>query len=81
MFSAHKGSWGPEFRPSVEEIMKYPMISLRHFSQFAFSSELAFMVGDFPIQSTTWKVKVNRLKPRAPILYTYTEHAQFVNVS
>ena len=22
-----------------------------------------------------------RLKPRAPILYTYTEHAQFVDVS
>ena len=26
-------------------------------------------------------VKVNRLKPRAPILYAYTEHAQFVDVS
>ena len=37
--------------------------------------------GDFPIQSSTWRVKVNRLKPRAPILYTYTEHAQFVDVS
>ena len=37
--------------------------------------------GDFPIQSSTWQVKVNRLKPRAPILYAYTEHAQFVDVS
>ena len=27
------------------------------------------------------RVKVNQLKPRAPILYTYTEHAQFVDVS
>ena len=26
-------------------------------------------------------VRVNRLKPRTPIIYAYTEHAQFVNVS
>ena len=26
-------------------------------------------------------VRVNWLKPRAPILYAYTEHAQFVDVS
>ena len=37
--------------------------------------------GGFPYQSSTWQVKVNRLKPRAPILYAYTEHAQFVDVS
>ena len=77
------GCWDPEFKPSVEEIVDYPMILWR-FSQFAFFSERALW-GDFPIQSSTWHaggghVRVNRLKPRAP-LYTYTEHAQFVNVS
>ena len=76
-----KGCWDPEFEPSVGEIVDYPMISLWRFSQFAFSSELAFRAGGFPIQSSTWQVKVNRLKPRAPILYAYTEHAQFVDVS
>ena len=39
-----KGCWDPEFEPSVEEIVDYPMIS----SQFAFSSELAFRAGGFP---------------------------------
>ena len=34
--------------------------------------------GGFPYSV---EVKVNRLKPRAPILYAYTEHAQFVDVS
>ena len=43
-----KGCWGPEFEPSVEEIMDYPMISLLRLSQFAFSSELAFRAGGFP---------------------------------
>ena len=42
-----KGCWDPEFEPSVEEIMDYP-ISLWRFSQFAFSSELAFRAGGFP---------------------------------
>ena len=73
-----KGCWDPEFEPSVEEIVDYPMISFWRFSQFAFSLSGQ---GDFPIQSSTWQVKVNRLKPRAPILYAYTEHAQFVDVS
>ena len=41
-------SWDPEFEPSVEEIVDYPMISLWRFSQFAFSSELAFRAGGFP---------------------------------
>ena len=78
-----KGCWDPEFEPSVEEIVDYPMISLWRFSQFAFSSELAFRAGGFPysVERCTWQVKVNRLKPHAPILYAYTEHAQFVNVS
>ena len=40
------GCW--EFEPSVEEIVDYPMISLWRFSQFAFSSELAFRAGGFP---------------------------------
>ena len=40
--------WGPEFEPSVEEIVDYPMISLWRFSQLAFSSELAFRAGGFP---------------------------------
>ena len=43
-----KGCWGPEFEPSVEEIVDYPMISLLRLSQFAFSSELAFRAGGFP---------------------------------
>ena len=79
-----KGYWGPEFEPSVEEIVDYPMISLLRLSQFAFSSELAFRVGGFPysVEHMAGELqKVNRLKPRAPILYTYTEHAQFVDVS
>ena len=70
-----KGCWDPEFEPSVEETVDYPMISLWRFSQFAFSSELAFRAGGFP-----YSVEV-KLKPRAPILYAYTEHAQFVDVS
>ena len=40
--------------------------------------------GDFPIYSKHMAggghVRVNRLKPRAPI-YAYTEHAQLVDVS
>ena len=43
-----KAYWGPEFEPSVEEIVDYPMISLWRFSQFAFSSELTFRAGGFP---------------------------------
>ena len=37
--------------------------------------------GGFPYSVEHMGVKVNRLKPRAPILYAYTEHAQFVDVS
>ena len=50
------------------------MISLWRFSQFAFSSELAFRAGGFPssVEHMAAQVKVNRLKPRAPILYAYT---------
>ena len=78
-----KGCWDPEFEPSVEEIVDYPMISLWRFSQFAFSSELAFRAGGFPysVEHMAAQVKVSRLKPRAPILYACTEHAQFVDVS
>ena len=43
-----KACWGPEFEPSVEDIVDYPMISLWRFSQFSFSSELAFRAGGFP---------------------------------
>ena len=43
-----KGYWDPEFEPSVEEIVDYPVISLWRFSQFAFSGELAFRAGGFP---------------------------------
>ena len=43
-----KACWGLEFESSVEEIVDYPMISLWRFSQFAFSSELAFRAGGFP---------------------------------
>ena len=42
------GCWDPEFEPSVEEIVDYPMISLWRFPQFAFSSELTFRAGGFP---------------------------------
>ena len=73
-----KGCWDPEFEPSVEEIVDYPMISL--WRSLSLASSLSGQ-GDFPIQSSTRQVKVNRLKPRAPILYAYTEHAQFVDVS
>ena len=78
-----KACWGPEFEPSVEDIVDYPMISLWRFSRFAFSSELAFRAGGFPysVEHVAAQVKVNRLKPRAPILYSHTEHARFVNVS
>ena len=78
-----KGCWDPEFEPSVEEIVDYPMISFWRFSQFAFSSEFAFRAGGFPysVEHMAAQVTVNRLKPRAPILYAYTEHAQFVDVS
>ena len=37
-----KACWNPEFEPSVEEIMDYPMISFWRFSQFAFRA------GGFP---------------------------------
>ena len=67
-----KGCWDPEFEPSVEEIVDYPMISLRHFSQFAFSSELAFRAGGFPYSVEHMAGEGHRLKPRAPILYAYT---------
>ena len=73
-----KGCWDPEFEPSVEEIVDYPVISLWRFSQFAFSSELAFRAGGFPY-SVEHMATCNRLKPRAPI-YACTEHAQFVDV-
>ena len=43
-----KGCWDPEFEPSVEETVDYPMISFWRFFQFAFSSELAFRAGGFP---------------------------------
>ena len=43
-----KGCWDPEFEPTVEEIVDYPMILLWHFSQFAFTSEFAFRAGGFP---------------------------------
>ena len=43
-----KDCWDPEFEPSIEDIMDYPMISLWRFSKFAFSSELAFRAGGFP---------------------------------
>ena len=43
-----KYCWDPEFEPSIEEIVDYLMISLWRFSQFAFSSELAFRAGGFP---------------------------------
>ena len=78
-FARMKGYWDPEFEPSVEEIVNYPTISLWRLSQFAFSSELAFRAGGFPysVEHMAAQVKVSRLKLRAPILYAYTEHAQF----
>ena len=77
-----KGYWDPEFEPSIEEIVDY-LISLWCFSQFALSSKLAFRAGGFPysVEHMAAQVKVSRLKLRAPILYAYTEHAQFVNMS
>ena len=77
-----KGCWDPEFEPSIEEIMDYPMISLWCFSQFAFSSELAFRAGGFPYSVEHMAGEGQPAQAaRAPILYAYTEHVQFVNVS
>ena len=73
-----KGCWDPEFEPSVEDIVDYRWDMAIFSVRFLWRARTR---GDFPIQSSTWRVKVNRLKPRAPILYTYTEHAQFVDVS
>ena len=73
------GCWDPEFEPSVEEIVDYRYMAIlsvrflwraRTLGDFLFS--LAYGSGGH--------VRVNRLKPRAPI-YAYTEHAQFVDVS
>ena len=50
-------------------------------SSLSLASELS--EGIFPYSlahGSGGHVRVNRLKPRAPILYAYTEHAQFVNV-
>ena len=73
-----KACWDPEFEPSVEDIVDYPMISLWRFSQFAFSSELAFRAGGFPysVEHVAGQVKINRLKPRAPILYSLRPESQ-----
>ena len=52
------------------------------YSQFAFFGELA--LGGISLFSLAhgsgYHIRVNRLKPRAPI-YAYTEHAQFVDLS
>ena len=74
------GCWDPEFEPSIEEIMDYPMIYGDSLSSLSLASLLS---GGFPYSVKhvrTWQVKVNWLKSRAPILYAYTEHAQFINV-
>ena len=79
-----KACWGPEFEPSIEEIVDYrwdmAILSVRFLWR-------ARTRGNFPIQFSTCvaggghaQVWVNRLKPRTPI-YAYTEHAQFVDVS
>ena len=55
---------------------------LWRFSQFAFFSERArWGISLYGLaHGSGGHVRANRLKPRAPI-YTYTEHAQFVDVS
>ena len=76
-----KASWGPEFEPSVEEIVDYrrdmAILPVRLLWR-------ARTQGDFPIQSrhmaSGGHVRVNRLKPRASI-YAHTEHAQSVDLS
>ena len=76
------GCSGPEFEPSVEEIVDYPMISLWRFSQFAFSSELAFRAGGFPYSVEHMAGEGQQAQAVRPnIVRVYTEHAQFVNVS
>ena len=77
------GCWDPEFEPSVEEIVDYPMIYGDSLSSLSLASSLSGGICSFPYSvEHIWQVKVNRLKPRAPIIiYAYTEHAQFVNVS
>ena len=66
-----KGYWDPEFKPSVQEIMNY-----RSYIMVILSVGFlwrAHTLGDFPIPSSTWQVKVqvqvNRLKPHAPIVF------------
>ena len=77
-----KGCWDPEFEPSVEEIVDYLMISSWRFSQFAFSSELAFRAGGFPYCSVEHMAGEGQPAQAArPNIRVYTEHAQFVDVS
>ena len=77
-----EGCWDPEFEPSIEEIVDYRrdmvILSVRFLrgarSLEGFPYSVEHMAGGGHI----W---VNRLKPRAPIIYAYTEHAQFVDVA
>ena len=75
-----KGCWGPEFEPSVEEIVDYPMISLLRLSQLAFSSELAFRAGGFPYSVEHMAGRGQPAQAARPnivraYMYMYTEHA------
>ena len=51
------------------------------FSQFAFSSELAFRAGGFPYSVEHMAGEGQPAQARAPIVHAYTEHAQLVTVS
>ena len=76
-----KSCWGPEFEPSVEDIVDYRWYMAILSVRFLLASELSEGISPYSLaHGSGGHVRVNRLKPRAPI-HTRTEHAQFVGVS
>ena len=79
-----KGYWDLEFEPSVEEIVDYRLIYIIYGDFLSLLSLVSSHSGGISLFSLAHgsggHVRVNRLKPCAPILL-YTEHAQFVDVS
>ena len=66
-----KGCWDPEFKPSIEEIMDYRWYMVILSVRFLWRART---LGDFPIQSSTWQVKVtsgSTGSSRAPNIRVY----------
>ena len=75
------GCWDPEFEPSVEEIVDYPMIYGDSLSSLSLASAHSGGISLYSLaHGSGGHVRVNWLKPRAPV-YACTEHAQFIDVS